>query len=128
MTAMHQYLAQAGFNDLFSNLRKAGPSRSGLGMLLSAIGFVILAILLWAVFIRKPRDDRSRRYTSGRSSALEKETISGNGSRPSTSLPDSSKSSRRKRRRRERRPRNPTLAQTGGLPPVRQEGPHGDPP
>jgi hypothetical protein len=128
MIAIPVYLAQAGFNELVSNLRKGGPSKSGLGMLLSAIGFVILAVLLWAVFIRKPKDDRSRRYSSGRSSALEKDTVSGNGSRSSSSLPDSSRSSRRKRRRRERRPRNPTWAERGGLPPVRQEGPHDDRP
>lgn len=32
---------------------------------------------------------------------------------------------RRRRRRREHRPRNPTLAETGGLPPIRTEAPPG---
>jgi hypothetical protein len=36
---------------------------------------------------------------------------------------------RRRRRRREHRPRNPTLAETGGLPPVRNQPPRdGSPP
>lgn len=44
-----------------------------------------------------------------------------------TSEPGESSSRRRKRRRRRRehRPRNPTLAETGGLPPIRTEAPPG---
>lgn len=41
------------------------------------------------------------------------------------SQPGDGKRSRRRRRRRDHRPRNPTLAETGGLPPVRKDPPPG---
>lgn len=66
-----------------------------------AIGAVVGVIFLWAVFIRKPR--RERRYKYHRAP------------RPQPTPP---KSARRKRR--SEPPMNPTLAETRGLPPVRE--------
>ncbi len=42
--------------------------------------------------------------------------------------PKEDKRERKRRRRREHRPRNPTLAETGGLPPIRTERPPDGPP
>ena len=62
---------------------------------------VILLALIWALYIRRtPKDPRAR------------------------VLSDSAPSSGRRRRRhkkREHRPSNPTLSETGGLPPVKSE-------
>ena len=41
---------------------------------------------------------------------------------------EKSAGTRHRRRRREHRPRNPTLAETGGLPPIRADKPPGDSP
>ena len=62
---------------------------------------VVALVVIWAVFLRRtPRDPRDRVLT------------------------DESRSSehrRRRHRRREHRPTNPTLAETGGLPPPKSE-------
>lgn len=75
-------------------------------VLLALLGALFIGIV-WAVFFRKhPR--------SGQRGVL----VSGGGDDS-----DDSSSSRRRRRRKRRdgRPRNPTLAETGGLPPIRTE-------
>jgi hypothetical protein len=87
-------------------------STRGLTLPLAAIGLIILAVLIWAVFFRKTKNQYSnwghalaRAHRSARDGAA------------------SSSPQRRRRRRREHRPRNPTLAETGGLPPLRTQPP-----
>ena len=75
-----------------------------------AAALVVLAVLLlWAVFLRKP----ARRRERGR--LLEKNTVA---PKPSTDQGSGKSSGRRRRRRETHRPRNPTLSETGGLPPL----------
>lgn len=104
-----------GGNLLMANVAEALPSldevargtRSQMGaalpVLVIVLGILFVA-LIWAVFFRRPRTGRQRgtilEETDG-------EPASGGGRR------------RRRRRRRDHRPRNPTLAETGGLPPAR---------
>jgi len=77
--------------------------------LFGALGVVILAAVVWAVFFRS-RHRRSYRHHHHHDSehAAEAESAAAGTHRR-----------RRWRRRREHRPRNPTLAETGGLPPLR---------
>ncbi len=85
-----------------------GPGSGGtVAVVLMAILGVALLVVLWAVFLRKPAraNERGRLVPS-----------SGKGTDESTS-----ESGHRRRRRRERRGRNPTLSQTGGLPPPRTD-------
>jgi len=92
-------------------------------LLLGAVAVVTLVLLLWAVYLRKrPRQHlhhhhhHQHRHHSEEESAGLNSTDSGSG--------NGEKRYRRKRRRRlEHRPRNPTLAETGGLPPLRTEQP-----
>jgi len=71
-------------------------------ILLLAVIFLLGAILfLWAAYIRKPR----RRATANK--VIENSTL---------------KISDRSRRRRRSKRRNPTLADTGGLPPRKHDG------
>ncbi len=72
--------------------------------------FIIIILVSWAVFIRKPRREPDRVYPSSKKTSPEEE---GN-----------TKRQRKKRRepRRSHRNRNATLADTGGLPPIRSEG------
>ena len=81
----------------------------------AALG-VALILFLWAYFIRKGRSRRNR-------------TLSRGGARPTDREQSSGFFTGRRRRRRRRRdhpddrPRNPTLGETGGLPPHRPDEP-----
>jgi|APGre2960657505_1045072.scaffolds.fasta_scaffold42660_3 hypothetical protein len=69
--------------------------------------FIVIILVAWAVFIRKPRREPDRVYPSSKKLTAEEQAESGR---------------RRKKRReprRSHRSRNPTLADTGGLPPAR---------
>src|SRR5262245_1137951 len=114
------FLAQIDASDsLVPDLHKGGLSRSGLTVLLAACGIVTFFILCWAIFIRKRPDDSSRRYSyPSRDSKGNNGENTGGGAQ----------TGRRGRRRRKRRSRNPTLAETGGLPPIRSDGYFEDPP
>jgi len=78
-------------------------------------GVVVLiaaAIFFWAVFIRKKKSP-NRRHRHHRPSYREQFKKNANEIRQLVQP--------RQRKHREHRPLNPTLAQTGGLPPVREE-------
>ena len=106
---------------VFKDLQKPSPGRNGLDLLFVAVGIIVLCFVIWAVFIRKHKDERARRYSYGSST---RSSASGSSRETSESF---GKSGKRRRRRRHRR-LNPTLAETGGLPPPRTEMPSGDPP
>jgi len=84
-----------------------------------AILVVVLLSVLWAVYFRKRRRHHSHhsRHHHHRQPGAE--------AQPAESTEQSSLRKRRKwrRRRRDHRPRNPTLAETGGMPPLRSERP-----
>jgi hypothetical protein len=85
----------------------------------STVIFFILLVLLvsgvfiWAAFFRKPARHRSTRH---RSRPKEEVAIQNGAAAPATQPVK-----RRHKRRRQRQPLNPTLAQTRGLPPVRDK-------
>ncbi len=93
------------------------PARSALGGMmpvLIAIFLIVAALVVWAVFIRKSprRRERGRLVTSKPKAREEKD-------KDEDDEEDGDGSPRRRRRRRSRsRHRNPTLADTGGLPPL----------
>jgi hypothetical protein len=112
------FLAQIDAKDgIVADLQKTGVSRNNLTLLFSAVGVVTLLVIIWAIFVRKRPDDSSRRYTYP-SRNSDKDNIGEAGTN----------TGRRSRRRRKRRARNPTLAETGGLPPIRTDGYFEDPP
>ena len=106
-------LAATGTFDVFDTF--LGWQRANQGFrdaLLVATAAVVatLAILLWAVFVRKRRDRPSYQIPTPKSDQQ----------------PPAATAKRRKwrRRRKDHRPRNPTLAETGGLPPVKPPSRH----
>jgi hypothetical protein len=120
MNRLSFFLAQIDSREsLLSDLHKTGLSRGGLTPLFWAFGILTLLILFWAIFIRKRPDETSRRYT------YPSRDSKGDAAGSSDSSP---KAEKRRRRRRKRRSRNPTLAETGGLPPLRADGYFEDPP
>jgi len=86
------------------------------------LGALSFGLLLWVAFVRK-RKRRSPGH-SHRSHQLSRTTAAGE-----TTAPGEQGSEPRRRRHRHRRrrssnyPQNPTLAQTGGLPPIRRDEP-----
>jgi hypothetical protein len=85
-------------------------------VLLATFTLLTLMLLLWALFIRRrgPRRSRYKLHSTAASSRSRNAEGSGPTERPRKW---------RRRRRRDHRPRNPTLAETGGLPPLRTQGP-----
>src|SRR5262249_12709897 len=104
---------------LVPNLQKTGPAHGGLTFLFGALGVVTLLILAWAIFIRKRPDESSSRYSYP---SLDSRTKSRDN------ISQSPETNVAKRRRRMHRSPNPTLAEPGGLPPIRPEGYFEDPP
>jgi len=84
-------------------------------LLVLGVGVLLLIVLLlWARYFRKKRHHHSSSHHHSSIALQEGDTDSSEHSRRHRH--------RRKRRRREHRSRNPTLAETGGLPPPRSEG------
>ena len=98
--------------------RKGGPFLGGdIGIVLGAVLLVTAIIFFWVFFIRKRPKEARGSFVVERAKKKQQQQQEANGP-----------SGRRKRRK--RRPdhpdnwaRNPTLNETGGLPPVRPEDP-----
>ena len=116
MSRISLFLAQIDPKDALLPDLKTSGSHGGLSLLFVAVGIVTLLILIWAIFIRKRPDESSKRYTYPSRGAA------ANAQRERHSVRNG------RRRRRRRRSRNPTLAETGGLPPLRADGYFDDPP
>ena len=87
-----------------------GASRASIGGVVPVIACLLVLVsllLVWAVFFRKSQGRRER----GR-------LLDGRPALPSPRSDSGSKSNPRRRRREKQRPRNPTLSETGGLPPI----------
>jgi type VI protein secretion system component VasK len=114
------FLADAATREILASWRISGPATLERIIIIGAIGLVTLVALLWAVFLRKRR--RRRKYHHAHQSSSKPPEV------PKVAKDDSVPSPQERRRHRRRsghrhRPRNPTLAETGGLPPVRPESP-----
>jgi hypothetical protein len=97
------------------NFGKWFSESGGFFLLFGSLFIVIGAVFFWAAVIRKRRD----RYTSHRERHRDDHRPRSNPGE------DSSKGPRVRRRKRRsshpRYPKNPTLAETGGLPPIRRD-------
>lgn len=86
------------------------------------LGLMVI-LLLWVIFVRKRKQPRSSNRITYRTGVIEEdsplETDSGHHRHHHR---------RHRRRRRDHRERNPTLAETGGLPPPREDESHGPTP
>jgi hypothetical protein len=98
--------------DLMDEVKPANPEKTiipGIGdvfLIVAVCAAIGVGVLIWAVFLR----GASRR------------------NRESLRTAPASSSSRRRKRKQRYTNRNPTLAETGGLPPIREEGPGKNPP
>ena len=106
-------LAESGFQWLTSNWRQVNTATRQYVVLLGSVAALAVVAVIWAVCFRKEK----RRHR------LEHRAPNGWGKNPNTEEPliVVTTSGKRKKRRREHRPRNPTLAETGGMPPARSD-------
>ncbi len=100
-------------------------------ILLGVLSLVIVALLIWAALIRKRHGGHHHhhRHHHHHHHRHNRQPVPAEGAAAPTSadpIPD--RRERRRHRRREHRPLNPTLAETGGLPPIRRPGLPGPPP
>lgn len=100
------------FDTTLPPIKPVGPAFKEWGFLLGAIFMVAALVILWIVFSGKSRRHAARREERRR----RRRSFHRSGAEPE---PRGDKPSGRRRRRRHHRPRNPTLAETGGLPPLR---------
>ncbi len=103
-----------------------GLSLKELLALLGAVALVTALLVIWAVYFRKsPRRHSHSRYRDSHHRHSHEPSNSSLGSQEEADSEASNdkRYRRKRRRRREHRPRNPTLAETGGLPPIRAERP-----
>jgi len=113
--------------------RVPGTARDTLIVLIaaSAVGLVLLgALTLWVKARRSHRHHRHHRHHPRQAESRPMEApgaaskVTGAAAEPDTDTDTDTDTHRhrRRKRRRDHRPRNPTLAETGGLPPPRPEG------
>lgn len=99
-----------------------GASRDLFIVLAAGTGAAVLAAF-WALFIYKPRHRHSHRRHLGFSRPPERVPAPSSNGHNGAERHASQHTRQWRRKRREHRPRNPTLAERGGLPPLRPERP-----
>jgi hypothetical protein len=108
--------------DIIMSWQRMEPGMKEALAISGSLVLVIFLVLLWVIFLHKPsrrHHHRHRRYPGNRAPEP------GQGLAAAATDPTAVPPKHRKwrRRRREHRPRNPTLSETGGLPPFRSEEP-----
>lgn len=123
MNGMAPFLAQMDMLDI--NAAQGHFRFSLLPQILLILGAIILIvglIFIWAIFFRKPAR-RRRKYHKHHKQLpkTENKSVEAAIEKAPAAVVESNTSKKRRRSRHERRPRNPTLAETKGLPPIREE-------
>jgi hypothetical protein len=93
-------------------LSRMSSTTRELVLVMGGLWLASMVVVIWALFFRSKRRHRSHHHHSARTPS------------PSSDAGETGDSRRRRRRRKRRSsemPLNPTLAQTGGLPPLRSE-------
>jgi hypothetical protein len=114
-------LADADINDIIQQGAKMDPRMYEFLVTFGAIALAILVAVIWAVIYSLKKKKRKDRHGHHR-----EESTTKTRRRPvqvvrEVSLEAEPQQSHSQRRRRHRRPTNPTLAETRGLPPLRDE-------
>jgi type VI protein secretion system component VasK len=117
MTRTPIFLAAGEMDAALASWRLTDPAMRERLLIFGAMGAVSLLVVLWAIFLRRKRKRRRKHHhSSSPASAPELRQVP-------MATPEPEKHHRHRRSRRRHRPRNPTLAETGGLPPIRPDEP-----
>ena len=114
------FLAADDVDAVLASWRKAPPGSREHMLIFGAIGLVTLLVMAWAVFLRKRRRRRRELHHSHSHSSRPADVVKVPAAGDAVAPPEKR---RHRRRHRKHRSRNPTLAETGGLPPIREEDP-----
>ena len=106
-------------NGFLQLLREMIPYSAGIWILIGVLSLTSAGIFVWAAFFRKRRPYPANQRR-GRRRHLRESVPSGKTEKRGLSRWFPGKHHRRRRHHRPR-PRNPTLAESGGLPPVRTD-------
>lgn len=120
MNTIPVFLAQVDSQDPLAWWRLSNPAFRERLIIFGAIGLVTLLLLVWAAFVRSRRRRRHSHHHHHHHAQKPTEVP---GASQNEDVPAPSEKRRRRHSRHRHRPRNPTLAETGGLPPIRQENP-----
>jgi type VI protein secretion system component VasK len=121
MSTIPVILADEDTEAILASWRISNPAMRERLLIFGAIGVVTLLVLGWAVFLRKRRRHRREHHQSYHHSSRPAEPAASPA--PGNNAAPPERRHRRRRSRHRHRQRNPTLAETGGLPPIRTEGP-----
>ena len=121
MNTIPVFLAAGDPQDPLAWWRLSNPAFREWLIILGAIGLVTLLVLVWAAFIRRKRRRRHSHHHHHHQSDRPAELPAASQKEDVAAPPE--KRRRRRHSRHRHRPRNPTLAETGGLPPIRSENP-----
>ena len=127
MSTIHSLLAAIDLelNDVVDSWKKMHETTRDAFIIFGTLAWVTLLVLLWAALIRRRRRRRhANHHRHHHSKPLDQAPPAETGSDPTPHTASAGLLPKRRkwrRRRREHRPRNPTLAETGGLPPARNE-------
>ncbi|HTL55510.1 MAG TPA: hypothetical protein VL361_07510 [Candidatus Limnocylindrales bacterium] len=124
MSTIHPFLAQdtLPIDVVSAPWQKMDATTRDILIILGAVALVTLVVLLWAVAFRSKRRRRHHHHHHHHSHS-HTETTAETSPESEPVEESGSRRKRRRHRRREHRPRNPTLAETGGLPPLRSAPP-----
>jgi hypothetical protein len=101
--------------DLLPAIGPMSPAWRDFFVMLGVMVFIIAGALIWAIFLRRKRRRRAHHFHHRRHRTSYREQLRKGATGIKQYVQE------RRRRHRVRYPVNPTLAQTGGLPPVRPE-------
>jgi hypothetical protein len=121
MSTIPILLADETTDSVLNSWHMSDPAMRERLLIFGALGLVTLLILAWAVFLRKKRRRRHEHHHSHHHSSKPAEVAQAPAGEEVPTPPE--KHRRRRRSGHRHRPRNPTLAETGGLPPRRLEIP-----
>ena len=121
MNTIPVFLAQVDSQDPLAWWRLSNPAFRERLIIFGAIGLVTLLLLVWAAFVRSRRRRRHSHHHHHHHHAQRPAELP--AALQNEDVPAPSEKRRRRHSRHRHRPRNPTLAETGGLPPIRQENP-----
>jgi hypothetical protein len=120
MNTIPLFLADAQVQQILASWRITDATLEQI-LIFGAIGLVTLLLLLWAFLLHRKRRRRLSHHHAHQHSSRPAKVPVVSKDEGDPSPPEKRRRSRRSRRR--HRPRNPTLAETGGLPPIRPASP-----
>jgi len=121
MRPMPFLLIDQDVSTILSSSRFLNPTTKEGLVILGATGILTVLLVIGVVLFKKKRRRRHEHHHSHHHYPKPAEGAEATAGKEGDGAPERRR--RRRRLRRPHRPRNPTLAETGGLPPIRPEGP-----